>query len=113
MDNTYTQAVEDQAKKSAREVRRVGEEVRKQLDDAVSRGKEVAEELGSEAQAVADRAREYMDTARRKAGKAARQVTNYADDNTALVTAAAFGVGLLVGYLVARKSSAPCCPSHE
>ncbi|HYO47279.1 MAG TPA: hypothetical protein VEY33_11390 [Gemmatimonadota bacterium] len=103
MDNIYSQAVEDQARKSAREVRKVGDDVRKQFDDAVSRGKDAVEEFGSEAQAVADRARAYMESARKKAGEATERVTTYADENTALVTVAAFGIGLLVGHLVTRK----------
>jgi len=43
-------------------------------------------------------------TARRNLGKAAGKVSEYADDNTAMVAIAAFGVGLLVGHLVTRES---------
>ena len=45
-----------------------------------------------------------MESARKKVGIATERVTTYADDNTAIVTVAAFGVGLLVGFLVSRKS---------
>lgn len=104
MENIYSPAVEDQAKKTAREAQKLGKEVKKDFDDAVSRGKEAAEEFGFEAQGVADRARDYVESARKKVGNAAERVTTYADDNTALVAVAAFGVGLLVGHLVTRES---------
>ena len=104
MEKIYSQAVEDQARKIARDAQKLGEEVRKDLADAVSRGKEAVEELGSDAQGVADRARDYMKSARKNVGKAADRVTPYADDNTAVVAVAAFGMGLLVGFLIARKS---------
>jgi ElaB/YqjD/DUF883 family membrane-anchored ribosome-binding protein len=104
MENIYSPAVEDQARKTAREAQKLGKEVKKDFDDAVSRGKEAAEGLGFDAQGIADRARDYMDSARQKVGKAAERVTTYADDNTILVAVAAFGVGLLLGYLVTRES---------
>jgi ElaB/YqjD/DUF883 family membrane-anchored ribosome-binding protein len=104
MENVYSPAVEDQARKTAREAQKLGKEVKKDFDDAVSRGKEAAEGFGFDAQGVADRARDYMDSARQKVGKAAERVTTYADNNTALVAVAAFGVGLLLGYLVTRES---------
>jgi ElaB/YqjD/DUF883 family membrane-anchored ribosome-binding protein len=104
MENIYSPEVEDQAKKTAREAQKLGKEVKKNFDDAVSRGKEAAEELGFDAQGVADRARDYVESARKKVGKAAERVTTYADDNTALVAVAAFGIGLLVGHLVTRES---------
>jgi gas vesicle protein len=104
MENIYSPAVEDQAKKTAREAQKLGKEVKKDFDDAVSRGKEAAEESGFDAQGVADRARDYVESARKKVGNAAERVTTYADDNTALVAVAAFGVGLLVGHLVTRES---------
>ena len=104
MENIYSPAVEDQAKKAAREAQKLGKEVKKDFDDAVSRGKEAAEGLGFDAQGIADRARDYVESARVKVGKAAGRVTTYADDNTALVAVAAFGIGLLVGHLVTRES---------
>jgi hypothetical protein len=104
MENIYSPEVEDQAKKTAREAQKLGKEVKKNFDNAVSRGKEAAEEFGFDAQGVADRARDYMESARKKVGKATERVTTYADDNTALVAVAAFGIGLLVGHLVTRES---------
>ena len=71
MENIYSPAVEDQAKKTAREAQKLGKEVKKDFDDAVSRGKEAAEEFGFEAQGVADRARDYVESARKKVGNAA------------------------------------------
>jgi ElaB/YqjD/DUF883 family membrane-anchored ribosome-binding protein len=104
METVMNPAVEEQAKKAAREAQRIGAEVRKDFTDAVSRGKEAAEKFGAGAQGVADSARDTLESARKKVGKAAESVETYADDNTALVAAAAFGVGLLVGYLVSRKA---------
>jgi hypothetical protein len=104
METFYSPAVGDQAKETAREAQKLGEEVKKGFDDAVSRGKGAAAEFGVDAQGAADRARDYMESARKKVGKAAEDVTTYADDNTALVAVAAFGIGLLVGYFVTRKA---------
>jgi ElaB/YqjD/DUF883 family membrane-anchored ribosome-binding protein len=104
MENIYSAAVEDQARKTAREAQKLGKEVKKDFDDVVSRGKEAATGFGFDPQGVANRARDYMDSARQKAGRAAERVTTYADRNTALVAVAAFGVGLLAGYLVTRES---------
>jgi ElaB/YqjD/DUF883 family membrane-anchored ribosome-binding protein len=104
MEKIYSPAVEDQVKKTVREAQKLGEDVKKGFDDAVSRGKEAAEQFGVDAQGVADRARGYAESARKKVGKAAQDVTTYADDNTALVAVAAFGIGLLVGFLVTRRA---------
>ncbi len=104
MEKSYGSGVEDQLRKAVREAEKVGDDVKKGFDGTVSRGKEAAERIGADAQGAVDGAREYMESARKKAGKTAERVTAYADDNTALVAVAAFGVGLLVGYLVTRKS---------
>lgn len=104
METPYSPAVGEQAKKTFRDAQKFGEEVKKDFDGAVSRGQQAAEKLGVDAQCVADRARDYLESARKKAGKAAEGVTTYADDNTALVAVAAFGIGLLVGFLVTRKA---------
>jgi hypothetical protein len=108
MENIYSPDVEDQARKTAREAQKLGKEVKndvkRDFDDAVSRGREAAQEFGFNAQGAADRARGYVESARKTVGEASRRVTTYADDNTALVAMAAFGVGLLVGHLVTRES---------
>jgi hypothetical protein len=104
MENIYSPAVEEQARKTAREAQKLGQEVKKDFGDAVSRGKEAAADLGFDAQGVANRARGYVESARATVGKAAGRVTTFGDDNTALVAVAAFGVGLLLGHLVTRDS---------
>lgn len=108
MENIFSPVLEDQAKKTARETQKLGKDVKKDFDDAVSRGKDAASGLADDARDAArnlsGRAREYSDAARRNLGKAAGRVTIYADNNTALVALAAFGVGLLVGHLVTRES---------
>ena len=94
--------------KTAKEAQKLGQEVKKDFNEAVWRGKEAArsfaEEIKDTGRPVAERAREVADAARRNFGKATEKVRAYADDNTALVAVAAFGVGLLVGHLVSRES---------
>lgn len=108
MENLYSPATADQASKTARDAQKLGQEVRKDLNEAVGRGKEAARNLADEMKdagwPASERAREVAEAARRNLGKAAERVTAYADDNTALVAIAAFGVGLLVGHLVSRES---------
>ncbi|HEX2758308.1 MAG TPA: hypothetical protein VHP60_07395 [Thermoanaerobaculia bacterium] len=108
MDNFYSSATADQARKTAKEAQKLGSDVKKDFDGTVARGKDAASDLTDDAKDAArnlsDRAREYSDAARRNLGKAAGKVSDYADANTALVAVAAFGVGLLVGYLVTRES---------
>jgi ElaB/YqjD/DUF883 family membrane-anchored ribosome-binding protein len=108
MENIFSPVLEDQAKQTAREAQKLGKDVKKHFDDAVSRGKDAASGLTDDtrdaARNLSARAREYSDTARRNLGKATERVTTYADNNTALVAIAAFGVGLLVGHLVTRES---------
>ena len=103
MEKSCSSGVEDQLRRAVREAEKAGQEVKKGFDDAVSHGKAAAARLGDEAEELADGARDYVESARKKAGKAADRVTAYADDNTALVAAAAFGIGILVGYLATRK----------
>ena len=108
MENLYSPATADQASKTAKDAQKLGSEVRKDFNEAVGRGKEAARNLADEMKdagwPVSERAREAAESARRNFGKAAERVTAYADDNTALVAVAAFGVGLLVGHLVSRES---------
>lgn len=108
MENLYSPATADQASKTAKEAQKLGSEVKKDFNEAVGRGKDAARHLADELKepgwVSSERAREVADAARRNIGKAAERVTAYADDNTALVAVAAFGVGLLVGHLVSRES---------
>ena len=66
--------------------------------------REQARKTSKEAQKLGETARAYAEEARRRFGKAAGRMSDYADDNTALIAVAAFGVGLLAGYLVSRES---------
>jgi ElaB/YqjD/DUF883 family membrane-anchored ribosome-binding protein len=108
MENLYSPATADQAHKTAKDAQKLGADVKKDFNDAVGRGKDAARNLADDIQSdgwpMSDRAREVAESARRNLGKAAERVTAYADDNTALVAVAAFGVGLLVGHLVSRES---------
>jgi ElaB/YqjD/DUF883 family membrane-anchored ribosome-binding protein len=107
MDSNYGKAVEDQVAKAAREVQGLGDEVKKSFGDAVSHGRESAGKVGDQVRSAAegarDSARDTIDSARRRVGQAAERVTVYADDNTALVAGTAFGIGLLIGFLVSRR----------
>ena len=108
MENTLNPTTADQAYKTAKDAQKFGSEVKKDFGDAVSRGKDAAGSLASDAaeqaRKLSGRARDYADSARRNLGKAAGKVSGYADDNTAIVAVAAFGVGLLAGYLLTRES---------
>ena len=78
-----------------------------EYEDAVSRGRDIASQLASDARTAAgelsERASEALLESRDRASKAVGRMSDYADDNTALVTVAAFGAGLLLGYLVTRR----------
>ena len=108
MENFYSAATAEQARKTAKDTQKLGTEMKKDFDDAVARGKDAARDALDEAQdrvrPLGERARAYADEARQRFGKAAGKMSAYADDNTALVAVAAFGVGLLAGYLVSRES---------
>lgn len=108
MDNLYSPVTADQARKTLRDTEELGAELKKDFESAVSRGKDAADEAREAAKDAAGnltgRAREVAGAARRNIGKAAGKVSDYADDNTAIVAIAAFGAGLLVGYLVTRES---------
>ncbi len=108
MENLYSPGTADQVRKTARDAEKLGSDVKKDFQDAVGRGREAAEgiadDLKDTAWPASARAREIADSARRNLGRAAEKMSVYADDNTALVAVAAFGVGLLVGHLVSRES---------
>lgn len=107
MENSYSPTTTDQARKTASDAERLGSEVKKDFESAVGRAKSVVDDAKEAARDAAGdlsgRAREIADSARRNIGKAAGKVSDYADDNTAMVAVAAFGVGLLVGHLVTRE----------
>ncbi len=107
MDNVFSPAVSDSAKNAAQDARKLGQDVKSELRDAVSRGHGIADHLAAGARTAAgelsDKAKEALAEGRNRASKAVGRVSDYADENTALVALAAFGVGLLVGALVARR----------
>ena len=107
MDNVFSPAVTDSVKSAAKDAQKLGQDVKSEFKDAVSRGRDIADHLASDARTAAgelsDRAKEALAEGRNRASKAVGRVSDYADENTALVALAAFGVGLLVGALVARR----------
>src|SRR5450759_1657350 len=107
MGNLYSSATADQARKTAEEAQKLGSSVKNDFENAVKRGKDavagVTQDTKDAADNQADRARGLACGARRNLGKTAGKVSDYADANTALVTVSAFGIGLLVGYLIARE----------
>ncbi len=109
MENLYSPSSSDTSTQNAvRDAQRLGADVRDEFDDAVERGKDAARGVADDVKAAGwaskERMREVADAARRNFDRAAGRVSAYADDNTALVAVAAFGVGLLVGHLVSRES---------
>ena len=107
MENFTSTTTAEQARKTAREAQKLGSDVKKDFDEAVARGRDAAESLGDDARRafpIPERAREVARAARRNVTRAAGKMSDYADENTALVAVAAFGVGLLVGHLVSRES---------
>ncbi len=106
MENFTSPATADQARKTAREAQKLGSDVKADFDDAVQRGRDSAERLANEARSAvwpgSERARAAARAAGRNLGRAAGKVSDYADENTALVAAAAFGIGLVVGHFVTR-----------
>jgi ElaB/YqjD/DUF883 family membrane-anchored ribosome-binding protein len=108
MENLYSPETADQARKTARDAQKLGADVKRDFDDAVARGKDAARGVAEDARSapwpISERAREVAEATRKSVGKAAERFSSYADDNTALVAVAAFGVGLLAGYLVGRES---------
>lgn len=107
MDNVFSPAVSDSVKNAAQDARKLGQDVKSELRDAVSRGHGIADHLAAGARTAAgelsDKAKEALAEGRNRASKAVGRVSDYADENTALVALGAFGVGLLVGALVARR----------
>jgi ElaB/YqjD/DUF883 family membrane-anchored ribosome-binding protein len=108
MENLYSPSTADQAQKTAKDAQKLGQEAKRDFEDAVGRGKDAARNLADEMKETgwiaSGRAREAAEKAKRNLGAAAEKMTAYADDNTALVAVAAFGIGLLVGHLVSRES---------
>lgn len=106
METVFSPAVTDSVKVAARDAQKLGQDVKGEFKDAVARGRGIADHFATDARTAAgelsERASEVLSEGRDRASKAVGRVTTYADDNTALVTVAAFGAGLLLGYLVTR-----------
>ncbi len=107
MENVFSPAVTDSVKSAAKDAQKLGQDVKSEFKDAVSRGRGIADHLASDARTAADelsgRAKEAVAEGRARTSRAVGRVSDYADENTALVAVAAFGAGLLAGYLVARR----------
>jgi ElaB/YqjD/DUF883 family membrane-anchored ribosome-binding protein len=107
MENVIGTAIPDSVKSAAKDVHKLGQDVRSDFDDAVARGRGIADRLASDARSAAGdlsgRAKEALSEGRERASKAVSRVSDYADENTALVALGAFAAGLLVGYLATRR----------
>ena len=107
MESVFSPAVTDSVKAAARDAQKLGQDVKADLNAAASRGRDIASHLASDARTAAGelsgRAKEALSEGRERASKAVSRVSDYADENTALVALAAFGVGLLVGFLATRR----------
>jgi ElaB/YqjD/DUF883 family membrane-anchored ribosome-binding protein len=107
MENVFSPAVTDSVKSAAKDAQKLGQDVKSEFKDAVSRGRGIADHLASDARTAADelsgRAKEALSEGRNRASRAVGRVSDYADENTALVALAAFGAGLLLGVIVARR----------
>lgn len=108
METVFSPAVTDSVKSATRDAQKLGQDVKGEFKDAVSRGRDIAGHFATDARTAADelseRAKETLVEGRDRASKAVGRVSDYADNNTALVTVAAFGAGMLLGYLVTRRS---------
>jgi ElaB/YqjD/DUF883 family membrane-anchored ribosome-binding protein len=101
----------DAVKKATTDAQKLGRDVKEDVEEAVSRGRGIADDvvraaaddLSSQGRETAERARAYMREGRERASRMAGRVSDYADENTAIVAAGAFGLGLLLGYLVTRR----------
>ncbi len=107
MEDVFSPAVTESVRSVERDARKLGQNGKSELMEAVARGRGLADRLASDVRAAAgeisSRAKETFSKSRRKASTAADRVSDDADENTALVTLAVFGVGLLVGALAARR----------
>mgnify|MGYP003382432358 CR=1 FL=1 len=107
--NAYKPVIADQAHKELGDAgkQETDMNMKKSVEEVVSQEISAAGGFASEAMNAAQRlkeqAREVARAAPRKVGEAVRKVSVFADDNTAIIAVAAFGAGLLAGFLVSRK----------
>lgn len=115
MESTFRPSVPETVKSAGRDAQRLGQEVKNDVAEVVSRGRDMARDFAAEAskaaddlsqqrRAVAEKTRGYLREGRDRVSKASDRVSVYADENTAIVAAAAFGAGLLLGYLATRRT---------
>ncbi len=108
MENVLSPAVSDSVKSAAKDAQKLGQDVKAGFDSAVARGRDIASHLASDARTatgdLSDHAKETLEDGRNRASRAVGRVSDYADENTTIVALAAFGAGLLVGYLVTRRN---------
>jgi ElaB/YqjD/DUF883 family membrane-anchored ribosome-binding protein len=76
---------------------------RKMANEIGEKARDVAEDLAAAGRTATKKYEQLAARGKRTLSRATKDVSRYADDNTALVAAGAFAVGLLVGYLVSRK----------
>jgi hypothetical protein len=101
----------DAMKKAATDAQKLGRDVKKGLEDVVSRGRGIADDVASAAaddlaargREATDRLQAYVREGRQHASRLAGRVSAYADENTAIVAVTAFGLGLLLGHLATRR----------
>ena len=107
MEDVFSPAGTESVRSVERDARKLGQNGKSELMEAVARGRGLADRLASDVRTAAgelsDRARGALSKSRRRASRAVDRVSDYADENTALVSLAVFGVGLLVGALAARR----------
>jgi ElaB/YqjD/DUF883 family membrane-anchored ribosome-binding protein len=112
METTFnTSAAQDAARKAATAGQKIGGDLKNDFDHVVNKSKEAAKDLGDKLRGAAEDAavsgreigQEALDRGKRRLSRAADSVTQYADDNTAIVAIGAFFAGALLGYLVSRR----------
>ena len=114
MESSLNAPFIEPGKNTTNDGNRHGKDLRSDVASVVARGREVADDLASEArdaveeladrgQVAADRLRGYVSKGRERLSKTAKRVSGYADDNTALVALASLGVGVLLGFAATRR----------
>lgn len=107
MEDVISPAVIESIRNAERDARKTGPDMRSELREAVARGHGLADRLATDVRTAAgelsDLAKDAFSKSRRRASRAVDRVSDYADEHTALVSLAVFGVGLLVGTLAARR----------
>ena len=102
----------DAMRKAAADAQKLGRDVKEGLEDVVTRGRGIADDvaraaaddLAARGREATDRAQAYVREGRQHASRLAGRMSDYVDENTTIVAvAAAFGLGLLLGHLATRR----------